>query len=162
MEKVSLTFKGTWNGVEVKGYRAIGELKKISGLYEHYNGADIVKFIKGQPLIRKPEDIAIIHLKQGRGVIYKDYVMFIEGGEKQEEFHEKFMETKAQYEGFLDGKIEEYILDLYNVPVLKYILTMFKNKLFSEKIVREKLNNYILPQGIDIVFNEFVKEKEGQ
>jgi hypothetical protein len=164
-KKASLVFRGTWNGVKIRGYRAIEKLKDYPGLHKYSPGADTVTFIEGkEPVIRTQEEIAVNHIKSKKGVIYKDYIMFLEDDECDElkKFEEEFYKVKSECEKFLDGKISEYVLDYYNFPVLRFILSMFKNNIFSVTTVREKLSNYILSGEIDVVMAEFIKEKEGQ
>lgn len=167
MKKVSLMFKSEWKelNVNVMGYRVIGELKDYPGLYKYSPGADIVTLVKGkEPIIRTQEEVAVSHLNSGKGVIYKDFIMFLDDEKNKElkKFDEEFKKAKVECEKFLDGKVSNYVADYYNFPVLKFLLTMFKTNMFSEIVVREKLSNYILPEGIDIVMAEFISQKEGQ
>lgn len=162
--KTSLLFRGNWNGVNVRGFRAISNLKNYPDLHKYSPGADLITLIKGkEPIIRTQEQVAVEHLKSRKGVIYRDYVMFIDDEECEEfkKFETEFRNAKNECEKFLNGKISKYILDYYNFPILKFTLEMFKSNIYSVSKVRDKLSDYLLEEGIEFAISEFIKEKEG-
>lgn len=157
MKKMSVIFKGVWNGVPVMGYRVIGDIQREFNFYEHKEATDVICFDKDNKHTFKTQtEIAVSILKEGKGVIYKDYVMFDVSNENpnKTEFEKRYKEVKGEYERFLNGTLCKYIYDYRNVPVVKFAITMYQNKIFSEAKLLERLNLYVMENGVSEILKE--------
>lgn len=157
MDKTVLNFKGIWKGMNIIAYRSIGNLKSEFSPYEFYDG-EFVRIIDGHPQFIDRVEIVKQQLTMGRGVYFNGYIMFFEKTEGHKKFKKAFKKTKDEYEQFLNGIVCKHIFDYYNIPVVKFILSMYKNGIYSEIIVRQKLSIYIPQDAITEVFEEFEKE----
>lgn len=161
MKKMSVIFKGVWNDVPVIGYRVIGDIQKEFNFYEHKEAIDTICFDKDNKYTLKTQtEITVSILKEGKGIIYKDYVMFDVSNENPNriKFEKRYKEIKGQYERFLNGTLCKYIYDYRNVPVIKFAITMYQNKIFSEAKLLDRLNLYVMKEGINEIFQEIKNE----
>lgn len=157
MKKASLIFKGNWNGMDVIGYRVMGNLKTEFTPYE-FHDVELVRMINGEPVYVNRYNIVKQQLTIGKGVFFKDYIMFFENTDGHKKFREAFMKTKAEYEEFLNGTVCKHINDYYNVSFIKFLLSMYKNKVYGDTMVKQKLSQYMSADGVEEVFSEFKKE----
>lgn len=157
MKKMSVIFKGVWNELPIIGYRVIGDIQNEFNFYEHKEATDIIIFDKDNNHKFKTQvEVSVNILNEGKGIIFKGYVLFLNNSNnaKKNEFEKRYKEVKKEYEGFLNGMLCKYIYDYRNVPVIKFAIKMYQNKIFSEDKLLERLNLYVMGNGVNEILQE--------
>lgn len=92
-------------------------------------------------------DIAREKLEEGKGIVYKRYVIFNATNIENNEDFNNYKNVKAQkekeYKGYFGGVVYDNIDDLYSFPVVKSIIELYQNSVLSEDVAINKLMAYL-------------------
>lgn len=148
--------KGIFLDMEVVYFNVIDNYFKRE-LYEVYDlESDIVRFINGRPKLLKEKDVVKEILMKGEGVVYNNKVIFLCDCKNKEpycNFLKKYKKKNEDYKAY-NKTLYSNCKNVYHFPIVKAIISLYKNGTIDKQECLERLKNYI------DVNNDVIKELE--
>lgn len=112
----------------------------------------------GEYVIVSEHEIASELLKEGKGIVYKGYVIF--GAEAIEDnllfdMYQSAKSTKeGEYKSYLNGIVFENISNLFLFPIVKSIISLYEKDIIDKDGTFKKLSKYLPQNAIEFILNE--------
>lgn len=163
MKKISLKFMGIWNeaGIEIVGFRVIGNIRSQFQFEEYKPGANIVRITNEKLITMTYQEYFKEKLVEGKGLIYQDYFIFAKETIGISKDYEKFINEyeliKQQYKSYLDGALYDSLYDLYNFGFIKSLIFRTEIGSMSIETLRKKLSQYCVEGTIENIISKIKK-----
>ncbi len=163
MKKIGLKFTGVWNevGIEIVGFRVIGNIKSQFQFEEYKPGADIVQITNKRLITMTYQEYFKKGLNEGKGLIYQDYFIFaketIGTSKEYEKFINEYESIKHQYKNYLDGALYDSLYDLYNFGFIKSLILRTEIGSMSIETLRKKISQYCVEGTIENIISKIKK-----
>lgn len=134
-------------------------VNKDFNIFEHSGtNFEFVKLEKnGGFKFRTEDELAIQFLREGKGVSYKGQIMFKEQVTMPSIYYSKFTEfyysKLGEFKSYMGGVVYENIKDAFTFSLVRSIITLYNQNLFTEKVFVSKLQKYLKEEGISDVLD---------